>query len=128
MGNDQNPLPASGSGPAPNITFIGKTIRINGAVTSGEDVHLNGDLEGQIKVEGCLTIGATGKANADINAREVIVVGSAKGNVETINRLLLRAGANLEGDVKTPRIVIEDGAYFKGRIETVQPRSSSNTA
>ena len=52
------------------------------------------------------------------------MAGSAKGDVETIDRLVLRASANLEGDVKTPRILIEEGACFKGRIETVRPPSS----
>ena len=64
------------------------------------------------------------RANASIKAREVIVVGSAKGNIETIERLVLRAGANVEGDVKTARIVIEDGAYFKGGVDIARPPSS----
>ena len=54
----------------------------------------------------------------------MILAGSAKGNVETIDRLVLRAGANLEGDVKTARIVIEEGACFKGGIDIVRPPSS----
>ena len=85
---------------------------------------MNGHLEGQLEVNGCLTIGADGKAEANIKAREVIVAGSAKRNIATIDRLVLRASANLEGDVKTPRIVIEEGACFKGGIETARPPSS----
>jgi cytoskeletal protein CcmA (bactofilin family) len=77
-----------------------------------------------MEVNGCLTIGVGGKADANLKAREVIVVGSAKGNVETIDRLILRTGANLEGDVKTARIVIEEGARFKGEIDIARPPSS----
>lgn len=124
MSKDQNPFPASGSGGAASITTIGETIRIQGTVTSSEEVHLNGALEGQVEVNGCLTIGASGKATANIKAREVIVAGSVKGNVETIDRLVLRAGSNFEGDVKTARIVIEEGAYLKGGVDITQPPPS----
>jgi len=92
-------------------------------MTSREEVHLNGDWEGQMEVDGRLTIGVGGKANANIKAGEVILAGSAKGNVETIVRLVLRAGASLEGDVKAAGIVIEDGAYFKGEVDIARPSS-----
>ena len=100
MSKDQNPFPASGSGPVASVTVIGQTMRIQGTITSREDVQLNGDCDGQMEVDGRLTIGVGGKANANIKAGEVIVAGSAKGNVETSGRLVLRAGASLEGDVK----------------------------
>jgi cytoskeletal protein CcmA (bactofilin family) len=124
VSKDQNPFPASGIGPATGVTIIGETMRIQGTMTSREEVHLNGDWEGKMEVDGRLIIGAGGKANANIKAREVIVVGSAKGNIETIERLVLRAGANVEGDVKTAGIVIEAGAYFKGGVDIARPPSS----
>ena len=124
MSNDQTPSPAAGIGPATGVTVIGQTMRIQGTITSREEVHLNGHWEGQMEVDGRLTIGAGGKANANIKAGEVIVAGSAKGNVETIGRLVLRAGASLEGDVKAAGIVIEDGAYFKGGVDIARPPSS----
>ena len=124
MSNDQTPSPAAGIGPATGVTIIGQTLRIQGTMTSREEVHLNGDWEGQMEVAGRLTIGAGGKADANIKAREVIVVGSAKGNIETIERLILRAGANVEGDVKTAGIVIEDGAHFKGGVDIARLPSS----
>jgi cytoskeletal protein CcmA (bactofilin family) len=64
-----------------------------------------------------------GNADADVKAGEVVMTGSAKGNVETAGRLLLRAGASLEGDVKAGGIVIEDGAYFKGGVDIIRPPS-----
>ena len=124
MSNDQNPSPASGIGPARGVTIIGETMRIQGTMTSREEVHLNGHWDGQMEVDGRLTIGAGGKANANIKAGEVIVAGSAKGNVETIGRLVLRAGARLEGDVKAAGIAIEDGAYFRGGVDITRPPSS----
>jgi cytoskeletal protein CcmA (bactofilin family) len=99
-------------------------MRIQGTITSREDVQLNGDCDGQMEVDGRLTIGVGGKANANIKAAEVVVAGSAKGNIETMGRFVLRAGANLEGDVKAAAIVIEDGAYFKGGVDIARPPSS----
>jgi hypothetical protein len=75
--------------------------------------------EGQIEVDGRLTIGTGGNANANIKAGEVVMAGSAKGNIETTGRLVLRAGASLEGDVKAAGIAIEDGAYFKGGVDII---------
>ena len=82
MSNDQNPSPAAGIGPARGVTIIGETMRIQGTMTRREEVQLNGHWEGQMEVDSRLTIGAGGKANANIRAGEVIVAGSAKGNVE----------------------------------------------
>jgi len=124
MRNDQTPSSAAGIGPTTGVTVIGQTLRIQGTMMSREEVHLNGDWEGQMEVDGRLIIGAGGKANANIKAREVIVAGSAKGTIETIERLVLRAGANVEGEVKTAGIVIEDGAYFKGGVDIARAPSS----
>lgn len=99
-------------------------MRIQGTLTSRDEVHLNGQFEGQIDVDGRFTIGTGGNANAHIKAGELVMTGSAKGNVETAGRLLLRAGASLEGDVKAAGIAIEDGAYFKGGVDIIRPSSS----
>jgi len=124
VSKDQSPFPTTGSGPTTGVTVIGQTMRIKGTMTSREDVHLGGQFEGQLDVDGRLNIGAGGKANANIKASEVIVAGSAKGNVETIGRLVLRAGASLEGNVKATGVVIEDGAYFTGGVDIVRPPSA----
>jgi len=65
-----------------------------------------------------------GKAVADVKAGGVVMTGSAKGSVETARRLVLEAGASLEGDVKPAGIVIEDGAYIKGGVDIIRPPSS----
>ena len=108
-------------------TVVGSTIRIQGIVSSAEEILLEGELSGTLELDQRLTVAAKGKVEADIKAKEVIIGGSVKGNVEASERITLRAGANLVGDVKTAGIVIEDGAYFKGGIDitrpaTVQPR------
>jgi len=124
VSKEENPFPDSGSSPVAVPTVIGQTMRIQGTLTSREEVHLNGHCEGQIEVDGRLTIGTGGMATANIKAGEVVLAGSAKGNVETTGRLILRIGASLEGDVKAAGIAIEDGAYFKGGVDILRPPSS----
>ena len=57
---------------------------------------------------------------ASIKAREVVVLGTIHGNVETTDKIDIRKDAKLVGDIKTARMVIEDGAYFKGNIDIVR--------
>ena len=109
---------------------IGETMRIKGDVFSGDELQLNGSVEGRLELQNRLTIGPKGKVDANIKATEVVVSGAIKGNVEALSRIVLRNGANLVGDVKTAGIVIEDGAYFKGGIditrnEAQQPLASA---
>jgi cytoskeletal protein CcmA (bactofilin family) len=85
-------------------------------------------LEGSLELKGSLSIGPNGKVNANIKATEIIVSGTVKGNMEASERIVLRKGAHLVGDVKTSGIVIEDGAYFKGGIDIAQPKALSATA
>ena len=102
-------------------TVFGKSMKIVGEVSSDEDLQLDGDLEGKLTLKSRLTIGPDSKVKANIKAKEVIVSGTVHGNVEAENRITLRTGANLVGDIKTAGIVIEDGAYFKGGIDISRP-------
>ena len=107
-------------------TVIGESMRIKGEVKSKEELHLNGELDGSLEVSERLTIGPKGKAKANIKAREIDVAGSVQGNVDAKDRITLRKGANLVGDVKTAGIVIEDGAYFKGGIDIARPATAGS--
>jgi cytoskeletal protein CcmA (bactofilin family) len=102
-------------------TIIGETMRIQGTLSSDEEIVMNGEMEGEMDLAHRLTIGTNGKVNANVKVKDVIIAGSLKGNVDASERVTLRAGANLVGDVKTAGIVIEDGAYFKGGIDIIRP-------
>src|SRR5690349_11551110 len=108
---------------------LGKSVVVKGQVLSREDLTIDGEVEGTIEMqEHRLTIGATGKVRASVKAREVIVLGTLQGNVETGDRIDIRKEAKLVGDIRTARIVIEDGAYFKGNVDIVRaevPKSAS---
>jgi cytoskeletal protein CcmA (bactofilin family) len=100
---------------------IGKAVKIVGQIFSREDLFVDGDVEGTIELmEHKLTIGPNGKVHAGVKAREVVALGSIQGNVEASERLEIRKEARLVGDIRTARIVIEDGAYFKGSIDIVK--------
>jgi len=108
---------AKGSGQA----SIGKAVKINGQIFSKEDLYIDGDVEGTVELhENRLTIGPNGRVQASVRAREVVVLGAIQGNVEASDRIDIRKEAKLVGDIKTARIVIEDGAYFKGSIDIVR--------
>ena len=101
---------------------IGKAVKINGQIFSKEDLYIDGDVEGTVELqEHKLTIGPNGRVQATVRARDVVVLGAIHGNVEASDRIDIRKEAKLVGDLKTARIVIEDGAYFKGSIDIVKP-------
>jgi cytoskeletal protein CcmA (bactofilin family) len=109
--------PDSRGGPA----SIGKAVKIAGQIFSREDLYVDGDVEGTIELmDHKLTIGPNGKVHAGIKAREVVALGAIQGNVEASERIEIRKDAKLVGDIKTARIIIEDGAYFKGSIDIVK--------
>lgn len=100
---------------------IGKSVMIKGQIISKEDLYLDGELEGSVELhEHRLTIGPNGRVQANIKAREIVVIGTIHGNVEATEKLEIRKEAKLIGDIRTARIVIEDGAYFKGSIDIIK--------
>jgi len=101
---------------------IGKAVKIVGQIHSKEDLYVDGDLEGTVEaLEHKLTIGPNGTVHAGIKAREVVALGTIQGNVEATEKIEIRKDAKLVGDIRTARIIIEDGAYFKGSIDIVKP-------
>jgi len=101
---------------------IGKSVTFKGQLFSREDLFFDGEIEGSIEMpEHRLTIGPNGKVSAGIKAREIVVLGTINGNVEAGDKLDIRKEARLLGDIRTARIVIEDGAFFKGSIDIVKP-------
>ena len=101
---------------------IGKAVKIAGQIYSREDLYVDGEVEGTVEVmEHKLIIGPNGTVKATVKAREVVALGSISGNVEATDKIEIRKDAKLVGDIKTARIVIEDGAFFKGSIDIVKP-------
>lgn len=111
---------------------LGKSVNVKGQIVSREDLTIDGEVEGTVELqEHRLTVGPNGKVNAGIKAREIVVIGTINGNVEATDKIDIRKDARLVGDIKTARIVVEDGAYFKGSIDIVRveaPRPAAQPA
>jgi cytoskeletal protein CcmA (bactofilin family) len=119
----QNPAAAG------DLVVIGKGMIIKGSIHSRQDVFLDGELEGVLDVENYrLTIGPHGKAVANTRAREVDIQGVLTGNVESTDKISIRTSGRLVGDIRTAGIVIESGAYFKGRVDIINSRAQAKAA
>lgn len=111
------PRPATTTTTADQAT-IGKSLVIKGEVTGSESLYIDGRVEGSINLSGNrVTVGRNGVVAANINAREIVVLGKVRGNLTASDRVDIRSDGSLTGDVIAARISIEDGAYFKGGID-----------
>ncbi len=108
--------------PAPRQSaVIGPSMHIIGEIRTDEELLVDGEVEGSLESHSLLTVGRNGKVEANIKAREVVVYGSVRGNVEAVEKIAIRDQGSLVGDIKTAGISIDDGAYFKGSIDIVRP-------
>jgi len=100
---------------------IGKTIVICGEVKGSEDLVVDGRVEGTVSLaENRLTIGPSANVAADVSARDVLILGQVQGNVVASGRVELRAGCNLQGDIRALRLAVEDNAVFRGKVDLTQ--------
>jgi len=116
--------PASAAGPSASRgqASIGKSLKIKGTISGTEDLYVDGQIEGTIRLEqNSLTIGSNGDVNADVFAKDIVIEGKVTGNVKAGDRIDIRKTGSLNGDLSAARIVIEDGAVFRGSVEIVKP-------
>ena len=107
---------------------LGSSLHLKGEISGNEDLDIDGTVEGLVHIdEGKLTVGATAKLTADVIAGEVIVYGSVKGNVHGKGKVEIKKDGSVNGDLTTAQIVIEDGAYFKGRSRLRRARKRKAT-
>jgi cytoskeletal protein CcmA (bactofilin family) len=98
--------------------YVGTGLRIKGELSGNEDLLVEGTVEGPIHLaDHKLTVGPSGKLTSDVVAREIIVHGNVKGNLRASERIEIMKNGSVVGDLTTARILIEDGASFKGSIE-----------
>ncbi len=118
------PLSTSPSG---STARLGASLHVKGEISGNEDLHIDGSVEGLVQLEDRkLTVGASAKLTADVVAREVVVYGSVKGNLRARDRIEIKKDGSVVGDLTTARIMIEDGAYFKGSIEIDRSAAGSD--
>ena len=101
---------------------IGKSLVIKGEVTGSESLYIDGRVEGSINLPGNrVTVGRNGVVAANIGAREIVIIGKVRGNLNATDKVDIRGEGSLTGDVVAQRISIEDGAFFKGGIDIRKP-------
>jgi len=97
---------------------LGPGIRVKGEVFGDEDLHVDGKVEGPVSLGGHrLTLGNSGRVTGEVVAREVVVYGAIDGDIRAHDRVEIKKAGSVIGDLTTARILIEEGAYFKGQIE-----------
>jgi cytoskeletal protein CcmA (bactofilin family) len=106
--------PAANSG---STTLVAPGSQITGEVRGDAPVHVAGRLDGRIQVAQTVVIGPQGQVHGDVDARTVRIGGRVVGNVRGAERVELLPSGSLEGDIHAPRVIIEEGAYFKGQVE-----------
>jgi cytoskeletal protein CcmA (bactofilin family) len=110
------------------LARIGKTVVIRGELKGSEDLIVDGTLEGTISLtEGRLTIGPSANVAADLNAKDVLIMGRLQGNIIASGRVELRAGSIVEGDVHALRLAVEDNAVFRGKVDLTQGAKPSDS-
>jgi len=98
-------------------TLIGTSIVIKGELSCGEDLYVDDQVEGLIDPKGNrLTVGPNGRVKANVNASAVVVQGKLEGNIRASDRVDLKQSAVVTGDIAAQRISIDEGEYFKGRV------------
>lgn len=112
--NPASSLPTSSNA----VACLSQGIRIKGEITGSEDLFIDGNVEGKVTFSNAvLTVGPNASVKADINAREIVVRGRVEGKLDGSERVQIWHTAKVNGDIRSARIAIEDGAEFRGKVE-----------
>ncbi len=112
MRNEPSAPPSGG-----NTTQISTGSKIKGEITGKTDLVVEGEIDGRVQLDTSVVIGSSGIVKGEIHARTVRVSGKIIGNVRGLERVEILADGHVEGDVIAPRVIIIDGAFFKGKVE-----------
>jgi cytoskeletal protein CcmA (bactofilin family) len=102
-------------------------IHIRGDITGSSDLFIDGEVHGKIKLPNArVTVGSGGRVHADIEARDIVIEGTANGNLKAGESVRLGPSGRVQGSVVTPRIGIDDGARLSGKVETTRAGDSKS--
>lgn len=123
-GADSSPSPSHSSSASSSsavqrrrVTHIAPGTRVQGQLSGATELLIEGEVEGEIRVEAAVMIGADGVVKGPVSANLVRVGGRVEGNVQATERVEVAPSGTLEGDITAPRVVIAEGAFFKGRVD-----------
>ena len=122
---EQGAVPPKREHSMEKVVNIGQSIEIRGELTGNEDLTIEGKIDGKVSLKGHnLTVGANGRIKGEVRAKAVAIVGEMNGNIVADDKVELAATGSMMGDIRAPRVVLADGARFKGSIDM----DSSNRA
>jgi cytoskeletal protein CcmA (bactofilin family) len=107
-------------------TFIGPNLTIDGTVTGSEPIVVEGTVRGKIEISSDLRIGTKARVEAALHARNVTVEGKVTGDISAVDRLELVATSIVEGNLQAPKIIVAEGAKFRGSVDMGAPRPKEN--
>jgi len=110
-------MPRSTTAPPPGGTFIGPNITVEGTVSGSEPMVVEGTVRGQINIAADLLIGTKARVEATVHARNVTVEGKLNGDISADDRVELVATATVDGNIKAPKIIVAEGAKFRGSVD-----------
>lgn len=118
------PMPANGT------TFIGANIIVEGTLSGSEPVIVEGTIRGNVKLSADLRVGTKARIEATVHARSIIIEGRVEGDISADDRVELVAGSSVDGNIKAPKIVVAEGAKFRGNVDmgSTRPREGAETA
>jgi cytoskeletal protein CcmA (bactofilin family) len=115
------PAPRGGGAPAspavPTACVVGANITFKGEITGDEDLLVEGNVEGQIRISRELRVGPRGKVKATVSAQSVIISGELVGDCDAVGRVEIQATGRLMGNIRAPKVVIAEGAVFRGNSD-----------
>jgi cytoskeletal protein CcmA (bactofilin family) len=111
-----------------DVVNIGKSVVIKGELNGSEDLTIEGHVEGKIELKDhVLTIGPNGRIKAQVLAKSVIVLGEVNGNVTATEKVDIRDGGSVDGDIISPRVAIAEGAHFRGTVDMQRKAGAQQT-
>jgi cytoskeletal protein CcmA (bactofilin family) len=124
-----NPAPVKTMTAPIDQATIGRSVVIKGEVSGSESLYIDGRIEGTVSfADHRVTVGRNGVVLANINAREVVIMGKVTGNIECSDRVDIRSEGSLTGDIVSQRISIEDGAILKGAVQVKSTEMKASAA
>lgn len=110
------------------LVNIGQSVQIKGELTGNEDLTIEGKVDGKVFLKDHnLTIGGNGRIAAEIHAKTVMVIGEVVGNITADDKVEIAATGSMRGDIVAPRVVLADGARFKGSIDMERKSAAATT-
>lgn len=134
FGGKEAPPPTRPEAPKPGetgrsaVSFIGQNVTFDGTLTGTESVVIEGNVRGKINLQADLRIGLKARIEAEVHAKNVTIEGTIVGNASADNRLELMQSANVEGNIKAPKVIVAEGAKFRGAVDMGSQRPKDASA